>query len=207
MSEQSRGMHRYSLNRLSCKILVGTLVALSLLSAPLDARAEEKKKPADVDLVILVVDVPAILSRSKAAKDIKQQLEDQRKEYQEQIAKREEELKGAQQEIEKQRTILSPEAFEQKQKEFRQQLAEVQKGVQQRKAALESAFTSSMNDLRKNVVAVVAKIAKEDSATLVLSNQQVVLVDTALDITDRVLKDLDEKMPSAKITVPELPAN
>jgi len=182
------------------------LVLALIVGMPGLARAQdaEKKKPADIDLVILVVDVPAILARAKAAQDIKQQLESRRKDYQEEIAKREEELKNAQRELEKQRTILSNDAFEQKQEKFRQDLAEVQRGVQQRKAVLERAFTKSMNELRKAVVSVVAEIAQRESANLVISNQQVVLVDTSLDVTEEVLKNLDEKVPSATITIPDI---
>jgi len=180
-----------------------------LLAVPSQALAQdgdsEARKPADVDLVVLVVDVPAILAKSKAAKDIQAQLETRRKSYQEEIAVKEEELKNAQLELEKQRTILSNEAFQEKQQEFREQLAEVQRGVQQRKSVLEQAFGQSMNELRKAVIAVVAEISQEEGANLVLSNQQVVLVDTALDVTERVLTLLDEKVPSATITMPDIP--
>ena len=81
----------------------------------------------------------------------------------------------------------------------------MQRGVQQRKSVLEQAFGQSMNELRKAVIAVVAEISQEEGANLVLSNQQVVLVDTALDVTERVLKLLDEKVPSATITMPDIP--
>lgn len=176
-----------------------------LLGSPVALAQDGETDAADVKLVILVVDVPAILARSKAARDIQQQLEARRKSYQEQIAEKEEELKNAQLELEKQRTILSNDAFEERRKEFGQQLASVQRGVQQRKSVLERAFSESMNELRKAVVAVVAEISQEKGATLVLSNQQIVLVDTALDITEEVLASLDERVPSATITMPDIP--
>lgn len=204
---QSRGInHAGTIQTLTISLLT---LAMFLLAVPTQALAQdadsEARKPADVDLVVLVVDVPAILAKSKAAKDIQAQLETRRKSYQEEIAVKEEELKNAQLELEKQRTILSNEAFQEKQQEFREQLAEVQRGVQQRKSVLEQAFGQSMNELRKAVIAVVAEISQEEGANLVLSNQQVVLVDTALDVTERVLKLLDEKVPSATITMPEIP--
>ena len=185
---------------------LAAFVALGvLLGSPVALAQDGETDPADVKLVILVVDVPAILARSKAARDIQQQLEARRKSYQEQIAEKEEELKNAQLELEKQRTILSNDAFEERRKEFGQQLASVQRGVQQRKSVLERAFSESMNELRKAVVAVVAEISQEKGATLVLSNQQIVLVDTALDITEEVLASLDERVPSATITMPDIP--
>lgn len=198
---------RLSAFRLAFNTVLAVVLALSfMLASPMaSAQDAEVKDPADVDLLILVVDVPAILARSKAAKDIQQQLETRRKSYQEQIAEKEEELKNAQLELEKQRTILSNEAFQERQQEFREQLASVQRGVQQRKSVLERAFAESMNELRKAVVAVVAEISQEKGATLVLSNQQIVLVDTNLDITEQVLTSLDERVPSATINMPDIP--
>lgn len=194
-----------SLTRL---LTAALLAAFALATGPLPALAQdeaEDRAPKDIVPVILVVDVPAILARAKAAQDIKRQLDERRAEYQSQIADKEEELRSAQQELEKQRTILSNEAFQERQQEFRTQLADVQRGVQQRKAVLESAFGQSMNELRKAVVAVVAEIAKEEEANVVLSNQQIVLVDTALDVTEKVLALLDEKVPSATINMPDIP--
>ena len=198
---------RLSAFRLAFNTVLAVVLALSfMLASPMaSAQDAEVKDPADVDLLILVVDVPAILARSKAAKDIQQQLETRLKSYQEQIAEKEEELKNAQLELEKQRTILSNEAFQERQQEFREQLASVQRGVQQRKSVLERAFAESMNELRKAVVAVVAEISQEKGATLVLSNQQIVLVDTNLDITEQVLTSLDERVPSATINMPDIP--
>ncbi|MEM6903422.1 MAG: OmpH family outer membrane protein [Pseudomonadota bacterium] len=198
--------HRPLLNQLAAiLILAAMLLAAGILPALAQDEEAETRAPKDIVPVILVVDVPAILARAKAAQDIKRQLDERRAEYQEQIASREEELRNAQQELEKQRTILSNEAFQERAEEFTKQLAEVRRGVQQRKAVLETAFGKSMNELRKAVVAVVAEIAKEEEANLVLSNQQIVLVDTALDVTERVLDLLDEKVPSATITMPENP--
>ncbi|MEO0392549.1 MAG: OmpH family outer membrane protein [Pseudomonadota bacterium] len=190
------------------KFALSALVAIGMAMTSSLALAQEPDEPraiSEIDLVILVVDVPAILARSKAAQDIQQQLETRRKSYQEEIAAKEEELQSAQRELEKQRTILSNEAFEERRQEFREQLAAVQRGVQQRKSVLERAFAESMNELRKAVVAVVAEISQENGATLVLSNQQVVLVETGLDITEQVLTMLDERVPSATITMPDIP--
>jgi Skp family chaperone for outer membrane proteins len=186
----------------SFRLLHAVVVAgVFCFAAP--AFAEESL--ANVPLKILVVDIPNVLSRSKAAQDIQKQLEEQRRSYQSQIASQEEKLRSAQVELDRQRGVLSADAFEKKQKEFRDQIASVQKGVQEKKGTLEGVFNQSMGELRKAVVTVVAEIAKERKATLVLANQQVVLVEKTLDITDEVLEKLNKSNPSGSIKVSEQP--
>jgi len=186
----------------SFRLLHAVVVAgVFCFAAP--AFAEESL--ANVPLKILVVDIPNVLSRSKAAQDIQKQLEEQRRSYQSQIASQEEKLRSAQVELDRQRGVLSADAFEKKQQEFRDQIASVQKGVQEKKGTLEGVFNQSMGELRKAVVTVVAEIAKERKATLVLANQQVVLVEKTLDITDEVLEKLNKSNPSGSIKVSEQP--
>ena len=183
--------------------LLHAVVVASVFCFAAPAFAEESL--ANVPLKILVVDIPNVLSRSKAAQDIQKQLEEQRRSYQSQIASQEEKLRSAQVELDRQRGVLSADAFEKKQKEFRDQIASVQKGVQEKKGTLEGGFNQSMGELRKAVVTVVAEIAKERKATLVLANQQVVLVEKTLDITDEVLEKLNKSNPSGSIKVSEQP--
>ena len=196
-------MQRISLFRSSSRFLSSVVVAGMLCIAAAPAFAEESLSNAP--LKILVVDIPNVLSRSKAAQDIQKQLEEQRRSYQSQIASQEEKLRSAQVELDRQRGVLSQDAFEKKQKEFRDQIASVQKGVQEKKGTLEGIFNQSMGELRKAVVTVVAEIAKEQKATLVLANQQVVLVEKTLDITDEVLERLNKSNPSGSIKVSEQP--
>ncbi|MFX9038871.1 OmpH family outer membrane protein, partial [Acinetobacter baumannii] len=63
---------------------------------------------------IIVVDVQAILSDSKAAVGVQQQLDSERNNFQKEISAQEGKLRTGEQELARQRTILSADAFEQK---------------------------------------------------------------------------------------------
>jgi len=153
--------------------------------------------------VIAVVDVQSILQEAAASKAIQKQLDTQRQTYQNDISKQEEKLRAAEQELNNQRSILSADAFAQKRREFEQQVADVQRTVQARKRALDQAFNESMSKVRDTLLQVVADVAGEQKATLVLAKQQVVIVEKSLDLTASVLERLNKKLPTVPVTLPK----
>jgi outer membrane protein len=153
--------------------------------------------------VIAVVDVQYILQESVASKNIQKQLDAQRQTYQSEISKQEDKLRGVEQELNHQRSILSADAFGQKRREFEQQVADVQRTVQARKRLLDQAFNESMTKVRDTVLEVVTEVAGEQKATLVLAKQQVVLAEKSLDLTPAVLERVNKKLPSVTVTVPK----
>jgi outer membrane protein len=92
--------------------------------------AAAQKLPATVAAVI---DYQRILRDAAAARSIREQIETRRKAYQEEISKEEQRLHAADKEFAKQRSVLSPEAFAEKRRDFEQDVAEVQRMVQERR--------------------------------------------------------------------------
>jgi outer membrane protein len=167
-----------------------------LLGQSVTSRAADLPPP-----VIAVVDIQMILQDSVASKSIQKQLDTQRQTYQNEISKQEEKLRAAEQELGRQRTILSQDAFAQKRREFEQQVAEVQRNVQARKKSLDQAFNESMTKVRDNLLQIVADVAGERKATLVLAKQQVVIVEKSLDLTSVVLERLNKKLPNVAVNI------
>jgi Skp family chaperone for outer membrane proteins len=60
-----------------------------------------------------------------------------------------------------------------------------------------------MSKVRDTLLQVVADVAGEQKASLVLSKQQVVIVEKSLDLTATVLERLDKKLPSVPVTLPK----
>ena len=98
-----------------------TVVALAALAAagwllPWQQQgAASQKLPTTVAAVI---DYQRILRDAAAARSIRDQIEARRKTYQEEISKEEQRLHAADKEFAKQRSVLSPEAFAEKRREF-----------------------------------------------------------------------------------------
>jgi Skp family chaperone for outer membrane proteins len=154
--------------------------------------------------IIAVVDVDRIRDNSTAAKSVRDQLEKQRQTFQDEISKQENDLRNAEQDLNKQRTVLSPEAFNQRRQQFEQRVAEVQRTVQARRRQLEGAMQTSMSQVNTAVVQSVQDIATARGATLVLPKSQIILVDKAMEVTDEVLAAVNRKLPTVKVTLPPL---
>jgi len=153
--------------------------------------------------IIVVVDVQKILQDSTASKGIQTAVESQRDTYQKEISALEDKLRNGEAELRKQQTVLSPDAFANKRRDFEKQVADVQRTVQNRKRALDTALNEAMGQVQKNMVEIIADVARAQSANLVLARHQVVLVDTQLDVTDVVLERLNKKLPTVAVSIPK----
>ncbi len=153
--------------------------------------------------VIMVVDIQMVLQESTAAKAIQRQIDGQRETYQKETAAQEERLRTAEQELNKQRTVLSADAFAQKRREFEKQVGDVQRNVQTRRRALDQASQEAMNQVRSAAFEIVTSLASERKATVVLPRHQVLLVEKSLDVTETVMERLNKKLPTVQVTVPK----
>ncbi|MCW2249171.1 Skp family chaperone for outer membrane proteins [Azospirillum fermentarium] len=179
-------------------MLAATVLTTGLaLAVPQPARAELKAP------TIAVVDVQKILQESTAAQGVQKAIEAQRETYQKEISALEEKLRTAEAELRKQQTVLSADAFAGKRRDFEKQVSDVQRTVQTRKRALDTAMTDSMNQVQKTMVDLITEVAKEQGANVVLARHQVVLVETNLDVTDVVLDRLNKKLPKVAVTIPK----
>ncbi|MFQ5958065.1 MAG: OmpH family outer membrane protein [Alphaproteobacteria bacterium] len=149
---------------------------------------------------IAILDYQRILRDSAAAVDIRAQIERQRQFYQEEITEQEQELRAADQELGRQRAILSTEAFAQKRREFEERVTKVQRGVQTRKRELDQAYDYGLKQVQVALLEIISELAGQRGFNLVLARQQVVFSDKALNISDEVLLRLNERLP--KVAVP-----
>lgn len=177
-------------------VMIGAAVGGTIAMAPV---ARAAVSPA----TIIVVDVQMILQDSKAAQGIQKQLDAQRQAFQSEIAAQENKLRAEEQELARQRTILSADAFEQKRVAFEKEVANLQRTAQNRKRTLDQAFNDSIGIVRNQMFEIVADIAAEQGAKLVLSKSQVVLVEKSLDVTKTVMERLDKKLPRVAVNLPK----
>lgn len=153
---------------------------------------------------IAVVDVQGALRESDAAKKIQALINKRRQDYQRQVTEEEQALRQSEQDLQQQRSILSPDVYQQRLREFRDRVAEVQKSVQQRRRALDQAFTMSMNKVRDALVTVIAEIADERGAKVVLFKDHIVIAEKSLDISEEALHRLNDRLPSVPVDLPPL---
>jgi outer membrane protein len=181
-----------------------TLVLLAVAgSATAQAAAAQSAAPAP--LSILVVDVERLLRDSKAAKSIQHQIEQQRSTYTKDLSKQENEIRTAREDLERQRTILSEQAFSGKVQEFQQKVNELRENANSKSQTLQRGSSVATNQVLQSIQQVVLEIANERKATLVLVKNNVVVVDTSLEITEEALKRLDQRLPAVALNLVEAP--
>lgn len=195
--------------RISLTALLGlwalTLPALAQQAQPAKGEGEKKFQKGqivEVQIPVAVIDVQIILVDSKAVKDIREQITKFGTQFEKEIEKERNEIRTANQELARQRTILSPEAFAEKRRKFEQRVVEVQRLVQQRQRELDKSRNEAMIVLNKAYTEIVWKIANELSLAVILRKNQTAYAVPSLDITKKVLTRLDKKLPTVKVSKP-----
>lgn len=150
---------------------------------------------------IAMVNVQEIMNKSTAAQSIAKQIEAKRSSYQEQVKKQEESLRKADQDLTKQRSSLSAEALEQKRKEFRKKVSDVQQDVQKKRAQLDKAYAGAINEIQQKVTSIVADLSKDKGFDVAIPTSQLVYGKPEMDITAQVLEKLNKDMPDVKVSM------
>jgi len=155
----------------------------------------EAKAQALPEARIAVVNFQLIQKNSTAMVDIQSQIEQRRQLYQDEITLQEKDIRADEQELVRQRSVLSADAFALKRREFEAKVAQVQRVVQDRKRELDQAFEFGTNQVQLMINDIISELSKEKNFNIVLSRQQIVYTDSALNISDDVILILNERLP------------
>ncbi len=152
-------------------------------------------------LSIAMVDVEKILSESKASKSLQAQIQSKREAFQKEFSAKEKELKGRETTLIQEKEKLSAEEFAKKRKSYEEKIIETRKLFQKRRNGLDSGLNKAMSELRKSIVDAASKVADEKGYDLLLTRESVLIADKKLDVTNEVLKKLDEIQGDIKLSV------
>lgn len=161
------------------------------------AQAQSDREP----ISIAVVNIQALLNDSRAAKSIQEQVDRYRKEFQEDFRDKESELKEREEDLAKERETLSEEAFREKVGAFQRRIVESQNELQDRRRELDEAVSEALGELREEILKIVAEMADENKYDLVLSRQNVVIVERSIDISKEVMDRLNKSVKKITVTV------
>lgn len=150
---------------------------------------------------IIVIDSQQIRRDSLAGKDILRQIDDIRSAVQADIQKQEQQLRAEEDELKRQRAILTPEAFDQKRQAWEQKVMEVQRKVQEKNAALEMTLQKANGELQRAIMPILQKTLDARNATFLVDKSQIILMapNKGLDVTTDVIEKLDSVLPGVKV--------
>jgi outer membrane protein len=169
---------------------------LAAMSPPLGADPSSNVR-------VAVLDVERVRLNAAAVKAIRSKLGTYLDVYRADTQKEEQEIRTAQDELAGKRAVLSPDAYAEERKKLEDRLAEAQGRVQRRRQALERVNVEAMEQVKQSLEAIVSEIAAERQLTLIVRKDQAVFATPAIEITDEVLKRLDQRLPSVKISDPD----
>jgi Skp family chaperone for outer membrane proteins len=175
-------------------------------AAPAQRPAAQPAQPQELPpsgTPIVICDVLLVLREARASQSVREQIDKQRASYQAEIAKQENDLRAADQQLAQQRAILAPEAFAQRRRDLEKRISDAQQSVQNRRRVLDQAFTESMQRVEGSMIEVISEIARDKNYQVVLPKSQVVIVQTQLDITGEVLARLNKKITTVSVNIPK----
>ena len=156
----------------------------------------------EVKIPVAVLDVQAILRDAKAVKSIREQITKFGSKFEDEIEKERAEIRKANQELARQRTILAPEAFAEKRRKFEKRVVEVQRLVQKRQRELDKSRNQAMGTVNEAYMEIVSNVANENSLAVIVRKTQTAFSVKSLDITSEILTRLDKKLPTVKVAEP-----
>lgn len=170
------------------------------------AQASQNDPSAAIRVKIAVIDIDLIRRDAAAVKDVNTQMESFERAVVAELQKEDDALRAADQELSRQRTILAPDAFNEKRRELGQRVADAQRKAQQKRQDLNQTYNEAMNEVQKTLNAIIFEVAQENALTLILRKDQTVMVAKPLEITETVLERMDKKLPKLRVADPNKPA-
>ncbi len=179
-------------------MLVAGLILLLWTADQAAPRAQELAPP-----VLAIIDVQKVRSESTAVKALSKRIAEQKAQHQDELRKQERALREADQELARQRSILSPEAYAKKRGELEQRVGTLQREARNRKRGLGKIFAQGIAKVQAELNKVAREIAEERGLDLILSKATVVLVKPKFELTQEAVRRLNARLPDLPEAQPE----
>jgi outer membrane protein len=144
------------------------------------------------------IDVQKVLNESDVGKKAKSDLESLIKTKQSTIDEKGKAIEKMKADLEKQASVLSPEARKTKEDELEKLLREYQRIVQDSQAEIKKKEGEFTDTILKEIRDLIEKMGEEQGYTLIIEKGMVLYSNKGIDITDAVLKSYDALKKSKK---------
>jgi outer membrane protein len=183
--------------------LLSVVIAILGMTAVLSKSALAQDGAQLPTVVMAIVDIQKIMRESAASVSIRDQIDQVRSEYQSELDAKEERLRATDEDLQRQRAILAPEAFEEKRKAFEEEVLGVQRDVQGRNAAIEQTIGDATSKIREKLIPILADIMEDRGASVLVDKGQVLVSDKSLEVTITALSRLNKVLPEVIVEIPE----
>ncbi len=173
------------------------LAAAFFVSQALLSGAGAQTPPA----VIIVVDMQRVQDQSAAAKSVQTQIRGFETKLQEQAKAAEEKLKTDELALKQQKTLLSPELFDEKRRAFEAQVGGEQQKLQDRQRDMQAAVRKAQGTLLQTLEPILKQLLTEKGGNIMVDRRTILTASDNLDVTSTVIERLDKKLPALKVEI------
>jgi outer membrane protein len=181
-------------------VAAAAVVAVYYVLRPIPAKTPAVQEGA---LKIAVVDVGLVFRESAAVNSINAQLRPYLERFRADAAEAEKELRDTQEELaRRQATVSTADVHTAERLELEQRALEAQNKMLGRKRSLDQTQAAAMRQVETTLNNTVAEIFTERKLSLILRRDQTAFFNPSMDITEEVIKRLDQRLPTVEITAP-----
>lgn len=154
---------------------------------------------ADNSKQIVTVNIQNVLLGSNAGQGVKKTLEEKVGEFQEKFQKQQEEVDALRADIEKKSSVWSQEVREEKERDYQKRVRELQLKSEDAQFELQQLEKQIMAPVLNELQKVIAEMGEKNGYAMIIDSRAGLLyVDSSLDISELVQKELDSRQQAAK---------
>jgi outer membrane protein len=174
-------------------LVAGAVATAALLALPVSAQSTQK---------VGVIEVQRIVQESAVGKESLARIQKISSAKQEDLGKRQTELRDLEKRIQEQGKSLSEEAMEKLQKDYQTKALDLKRFQDDAQRELEELQRKELGELERKVLPVIEAVSKEQGYTLVFNKYQSGLLhaDAGVDITDAVIQKFNTAIAAAPKT-------
>tara|TARA_B100001057_G_scaffold202951_1_gene203689 strand:+ start:1011 stop:1568 length:558 start_codon:yes stop_codon:yes gene_type:complete len=150
-----------------------------------------------------VLDLNRVLLDSKAAKNAAEEIDKIAKEIETELISSDENMINEQNKLIEAQSIMAPEAFELKRKEYEEKANNYNIERQKKLISVEKLVDDSRNQILDKLKPILEDISETKGITVILEKGTVLLNAETMDITDEVIKTLNKELPKIEVSLEE----
>lgn len=151
---------------------------------------------------IAVVNLQTVLETSVAGKAAQGQLKVQKDKLEADLKQKGNELQELEKRLQREAMVMSKETREDKERELRIKASDFQALQKKYRSDLQDLERTLMGQLQKDISDLVSEIGKKEGYQLIISNIGVLYSQPAMDLTQRLIQDLNAKSGAGKKSTP-----
>ncbi|MCL2438890.1 MAG: OmpH family outer membrane protein [Alphaproteobacteria bacterium] len=169
--------------------------------AMLVAFAASAQKAEDFQPVrIGVVNSQKITENARVMKSINTQRDKLLDDLKASVEKKRKEFEAREGDLRTKRIALSPDAFQKEVAAFQKSVMDFDRSTQEREAAIRKGVFDAMKTVNEDhLEPIIREVGRKYGLDMVLSEAMTVLINNRLDLTDEVLKNLNDKIKDIKV--------